>query len=197
MRDLRTQQDVDAPDSDFPSGRIRDDDGTGSFGTPVNESLYGDIHQNIMKIIRESGITPNNLPDSEYNGFQILEALETYLQQLHGTWASLSISANIAPAGAPYETPRYRVDTLRNVVEFRGVFVVVNPLSSPETIATVPGAATPGVTRVLQLNTINTGFAVPSNDFLTVSSGGLVVLPNPAGPSPGDFYSLDGLWYPL
>ncbi len=74
MRWIGTQQNVNGPDSEYIYGRIRDWSGTVE-GTPVDEALYGDIHQLIAKIIQESGITPNNLPDNEYNGFQIWEAL--------------------------------------------------------------------------------------------------------------------------
>jgi hypothetical protein len=150
-----------------------------------------------MKLVREAGITPNNLPDSEYNGFQLVEALETYLQGLHGTWLTLPISAVITSAGVPYVAPQYRIDTLRRVVEFRGVFVVVSPLSTPQVIATLPGAATPGRTVPLQINTIDSGFVTATNDFMTVNAASQVILPNPMGSSAGNFYSLEGLWFAL
>lgn len=74
-RNLALQDGVDPADSDYPSGRARDDDGTGTYGTPANEAILGDMLQFFMKLIRMAAITTNNLPDSEYNGFQYVEAL--------------------------------------------------------------------------------------------------------------------------
>lgn len=74
MRSLSTQENVDAPDGNFIYGRIRDYV-LGTPGTPVNEALYGDIHQFFARLMQLSGVTPNNLPDNDYNGFQIFEAL--------------------------------------------------------------------------------------------------------------------------
>ena len=72
-RDLQNQTNVIAPTSDYPSGRIKDDTGSND-GTPVDESLYGDIHQFFAKILREANIEPNGLPDNVSNGFQLFNA---------------------------------------------------------------------------------------------------------------------------
>lgn len=75
MRALNSNPNVDNSNlPDYPDGRIRDNDGTGN-GTGVNESVYGDIHQTIAKLMRLYAISPNGLPDNESNGFQIIEAL--------------------------------------------------------------------------------------------------------------------------
>ena len=74
MRRLSTQQNITPPTTDFLDGRIKDDVGNVGTGTPVNERVYGDMHQFIAKIMRESDVTPNNLPDNESNGHQIFEA---------------------------------------------------------------------------------------------------------------------------
>lgn len=73
MRWIGTQQNVDSPDGEYIYGKIRDWSGT-TEGTPVDEALYGDIHQLIARMVQESGITPNGLPDNEYNGWQIYDA---------------------------------------------------------------------------------------------------------------------------
>ena len=65
---------IQAPTGDYPNGRIRDNDGTNN-GTPVNEFIYGDIHENIAKLMRRYSISYNNLPDNETNGYQFIEAL--------------------------------------------------------------------------------------------------------------------------
>lgn len=75
MRALNTNTNVDNSDlTNYPDGRIKNNTGTGN-GTPVNERVYGDMHQNFAKLMRLYGITPNNLPDNETNGFQIIESI--------------------------------------------------------------------------------------------------------------------------
>lgn len=58
----------------YPNGRIKDNTGSGN-GTPVNEFVYGDLHEMKDKLMRLYGIAPNNLPDNEVNGFQTIDAL--------------------------------------------------------------------------------------------------------------------------
>lgn len=75
MRRLLNNQNIDNSDpSNYPDGRIKNDTGTGD-GTPINENVYGDLHQTVSKITRLYGITPNALPDNETNGFQILDGI--------------------------------------------------------------------------------------------------------------------------
>jgi hypothetical protein len=72
---LNSNSNVDNSDlTNYPSGRIKDNDGSGN-GTPVNRSVYGDLHSTISKLMRLYSITPNGLPDNETNGFQIIDAL--------------------------------------------------------------------------------------------------------------------------
>lgn len=75
MRILDTNPNVDNSDLiNYPNGRIKNNTGSGN-GTPVNERVYGDLHQAIAKMMRLYNITPNNLPDNETNGFQIIESI--------------------------------------------------------------------------------------------------------------------------
>ena len=75
-RNKATQQNIDNSDlANFPNGRIQDNTGAGN-GTPVNEIVYGDIHEFFAKLMRLSGITYNDLPDNESNGYQLLEAMK-------------------------------------------------------------------------------------------------------------------------
>ncbi len=73
-RKLEDQVNVEAPDSDYPYGRIRDDQGIGN-GTPLTEAVHGDYHQFFARILAESGVVANDLPDNEYTGFQYYEGL--------------------------------------------------------------------------------------------------------------------------
>ncbi|RDY57717.1 hypothetical protein [Flagellimonas nanhaiensis] len=74
-RDKKNQQNIDNSNlSDYPNGRIRDNSGAGN-GTPVNEQVYGDIHEAFAKLMRLAGVVYNDLPDNESNGHQLVEAL--------------------------------------------------------------------------------------------------------------------------
>lgn len=75
MRSLANKTNVTAPDADYPYGRLKDNDGTGN-GTPVNEQVYGDIHQFFEKLMAEAGLAANNLPENVTNGFQLITALK-------------------------------------------------------------------------------------------------------------------------
>lgn len=61
---------------DYPDGRVQDNDGTGN-GTPISEQTKGDMHQLFQKLMRLYDITPNDLPDNETNGFQLVEAFKS------------------------------------------------------------------------------------------------------------------------
>lgn len=75
MIPLKNNSNVDNSDlPNYPDGRIKDNTGPGN-GTPVNRSVYGDLHSNISKLMRLYNIGPNSLPDNETNGYQIIEAL--------------------------------------------------------------------------------------------------------------------------
>lgn len=85
-RALTSIPDIDAPNAEYPSGRIRNEDSP-VVGTPIIEELYGDIIQFFHKLIRLGGITLNGLPESETNTFQLIEALQSYIRTVSGTEA--------------------------------------------------------------------------------------------------------------
>lgn len=77
MRNLKDRTNVDAPDLEFPYGRTRneitDGDGTGTKGT---EELLQDLLVFPQKLMDDAGITPNELPENETDGYQLMQALE-------------------------------------------------------------------------------------------------------------------------
>lgn len=85
-RKLETQVNVNAPDSDYPYGRIRDDDGSAN-GTPLTEAVHGDYHQFFARILAESGVVANALPDNEYVGFQYYQALLEIISKRVGRYS--------------------------------------------------------------------------------------------------------------
>jgi len=83
-RTLTSIPDTDAPNAEYPSGRIRNEDSP-IVGTPVIEELFGDIIQFFHKLIRLGGITLNGLPESETNTFQLIAALQAYIKSVSGS----------------------------------------------------------------------------------------------------------------
>jgi hypothetical protein len=83
-RQLSAVPNIDPANSEYPAGKIRDDDPP-TDGTPVTEILYGDIIQFFHKLMRLAGVTYNNLSDNETSGFQFITALATYARTLQAT----------------------------------------------------------------------------------------------------------------
>lgn len=100
-RNLANQVNVDPPDGQFPSGRIRDNNGTGN-GTPYDEAVYGDIHQFFMKLVRESGIVLNDLPDEEALN-QLYNAFVSQIGTIGGTQFELTANKGAANGYAPLD----------------------------------------------------------------------------------------------
>jgi len=74
-RDLSAQTNIDNTDpANYPNGRIKDDTGSGD-GTPIDEAIYGDLHQLLQQILIGTATAENGLPDNTTNGFQLYEAL--------------------------------------------------------------------------------------------------------------------------
>lgn len=71
---LGSKPNVDGPDSDYPYGKIRDKTGTVN-GTPLNTLVHGDFHQFFAKLLDNSGVIANGLPDNLTNTFQYFQAL--------------------------------------------------------------------------------------------------------------------------
>jgi hypothetical protein len=102
MRAITSLPNTTSPDADFPYGRFKDTVGANP-GTRVNESMAGDWAQFFAKIMDEAGITPNGLPDSEYSGWQLYEALKGVFGGTRkkvipiGTW-NMDTTASVAVA---------------------------------------------------------------------------------------------------
>lgn len=80
-RQLNAVPNIDPANSDYPAGKIRDEN-LPTEGTPVTETLYGDLVQFFHKLMRIAGIAYNNLPENESSGFQFLNALAYYIRNL-------------------------------------------------------------------------------------------------------------------
>ena len=74
-RDKGTLQNINKSDlPNYPNGRIKDNTGNND-GTPVNEFVYGDIHELFARLMRRAGILYNGLPDNVTNKYQLEQAL--------------------------------------------------------------------------------------------------------------------------
>jgi len=73
MRNLDQVPNIGGSSPANPDGVIIDETG-GTPGTALTEILYGDLIQVVHKLKRLAAITPNNTPDNETNGFQLLTA---------------------------------------------------------------------------------------------------------------------------
>jgi hypothetical protein len=131
MRRLVNKTNVTPPSAHFSFGRIKDDDGTGN-GTPVDEDVYGDMHQFFEKLMTEGGITANELPDGDYNGFQLFQAFAKYISDRieAGTYTpTITNSLNVTSSTAKV-TQYSRVG---NVVTVAGSFDAVVTADSTDT----------------------------------------------------------------
>lgn len=99
-RGLENYQNIDAPDSDFPNGRSRDNPGNNT-GTPVKEETVGDYQQFFAKLMRIAALTPNTLPDNEYNGFQYIDAGRVAFQRYRSNYQAPGSGGTITIA--PFE----------------------------------------------------------------------------------------------
>jgi len=79
MRKLESQTGVEAPSSDYPKGRIVNNQ------TLVNEEINGDIVQFFHRLVALAGITENTLPDNITNSFQLVTALEAVIRTFAAT----------------------------------------------------------------------------------------------------------------
>lgn len=74
-RGIQNYPNIKAPDVDYPNGDIRDKTPV-LPGTPVDKTVYSDMHQFFAKLLRLAQINANGLPENEYSGFQYIEALK-------------------------------------------------------------------------------------------------------------------------
>jgi hypothetical protein len=87
-RSLHNKSNVVAPTSDYPYGRIKDKIAGVQAGTPVNEAVYGDIHQFFSRLMEQAGLEENEQPDNDYTGFQLYKALLKTIAKKVGQYSS-------------------------------------------------------------------------------------------------------------
>ena len=136
-RNKALQPNIDGSDStNYPDKRIRNNDGSGN-GTPVNEQVYGDIHEFFGKIMREQKINYNGLPDNVTNGYQLYEAFtETpskndYIKQIILTAPDTILIPNRISSLKEFESISFRAnfDSSNAIVLIKGTDNLVKNVS--------------------------------------------------------------------
>lgn len=111
MRNKKLSVNIDNSDLvNYPNGRIKNNSGAGD-GTPVNEFIYGDLHEMKDKLMRLAGIEHNGLPDNEQNGFQSIEALRDFGSK-HDVIQTLTTASNVITVSAKLNTIIQNNETL-------------------------------------------------------------------------------------
>ena len=86
---LENKVNTDAPSTAYPFGNIKDNTGSNN-GTPVDKNVYADFHQFFAKMMDESGIAYNDLPDSATDGFQYFLALKKVIEDNSGNFTNVT-----------------------------------------------------------------------------------------------------------
>ncbi|QCW21068.1 hypothetical protein [Flavobacterium phage FCOV-F18] len=103
MRNKKLSVNIDNSDLvNYPNGRIKNNSGAGD-GTPVNEFMYGDLHEFKDKLMRLAGIEHNGLPDNEQNSFQSIEALRDFGSK-HDVIQTLTTASGVITVSAKLNT---------------------------------------------------------------------------------------------
>jgi hypothetical protein len=113
MIKLTDKQNTTAPTATYPFGNVKDKNGA-IPGTPVDKVLLGDAMQFFEKLMDAAGITPNGLPDNEYSGFQLFEALSAFTGGLKRKVISIGAWDMDADA-TKYVTHGLQASKIRNV----------------------------------------------------------------------------------
>ena len=92
---LEDKVNTEAPSATYPFGNIKDNTGSNN-GTPVDKNVYADFHQFFAKMMSESGIAYNGLPDNNTDGFQYWLALVEAVKNNCGFYTDVSSSITVA-----------------------------------------------------------------------------------------------------
>lgn len=128
-RTIQNFPNVTTPAVPYPNGRIKDEVPGVSDGTPVNEFVYGDIHQFFAWLMDVANVTPDGNPDSSTNNFQFIDALA---KATIGVWedaSSLLVNGWSVVSGSVFEIRicgSSNLDQRFGDVEFRGAIENAN-----------------------------------------------------------------------
>lgn len=182
---LKNKPNVTPPTSTYPHGRLTDDTGSGN-GTPIDQQTNNDIHSFLQQLMVDAGVTPNNILDNEYDGFQLNLALGLYINKIinarWGPWKDIALTGTWAAVGSP--APQYRLSNgmveLRGQISGGGSGTVTGNISD-----LVPGSSS---TVWVPISDMSGGGVIALN----ISTAGALTLNSFTG---GHTYSLEGVRY--
>ncbi len=88
-----------AATAEYPYGQFKDNTGSNN-GVPLNKAVLEDYLQFFHKMMAESGVVYNDVPDNEYDGWQFFEAFEKLVGR--GVWTSVNlVSGDFGGNGSP------------------------------------------------------------------------------------------------
>lgn len=94
MRTISGQNLVSNPNtSRYPNGGVINEEGE-TKGTPVVDEVYGDIIENLYKVLRITNVTPTENPDFEGGTHQLVEALTKLINVNNDIKHVLSLSSS-------------------------------------------------------------------------------------------------------
>lgn len=152
---LKNKSNVTPPTTTYPHGRITDDTGVGD-GTPINQLTNQDIHSFLQQLMVDAGITPNNILDNEYDGFQLNEALGRFIRKISplvlpysdGPWIN-SNQGTYAPNWADSSTPfQFRLTRNGTCVQLKGHPIRSGTNAGFENVYTFPVGYRPSASRL-------------------------------------------------
>lgn len=93
---LENKVNTEAPSATYPFGNIKDNTGSNN-GTPVDKNVYADFHQFFAKMMFESGIVYNDLPDNNTDGFQYWLALLENIKKTASFYTDITGTISVHP----------------------------------------------------------------------------------------------------
>lgn len=124
-RSIRKNTNVRPPDSDYTFGAVRDNPGDNT-GTRVNERMIGDQMQFFEKLMFDSGLSFNELPENAYSGFQFNQALSALINGRR-VWKNFALLNSWTINGAGFARWRFLGGALIQMVASLTVPAGVNP----------------------------------------------------------------------
>jgi len=202
MRILANKTNVNSPLFPYTYGRIRNNPGDGS-GTPVNELLYGDMHQFFEALLNIGAITPNDLEENAANGYQTIFALLNIINiqsdYFHVVGNPFEPTYQNSFATSSYNSVNgtsYKKHPKVNKVTLHGAFQRATELNNT-TVFTLPIAYRPTFNKVLPLLMYNNSVFVPGILKINATTGAVQVETNAGDGATLATYIVDGLEYAL
>lgn len=166
---LKNKPNVTPPTSTYPHGRLTDDTGSGN-GTPIDQQTNNDIHSFLQQLMVDAGLTPNNILDNEYDGFQLNQALGLFIQKISppvvpysdGVWRASNQGVYAANWGDGSQAFQFRHTRNKTCVQLQGS-MLRSGTNGAEPIYTLPIGYRPSVQRLF------TSFCTAAGAFATVT----------------------------